>query len=309
MASARIWLQRAGWVAAALLLALGGAGLVAGGDHPPGDATRPELTWRADGELAPALAELRGRYERLSTDVDGLSELARQVLADLLARDTEKLRSTLDAGSATVTAIVGQTGEIEAAIAALPHAGEPGVLGEAMRVRLTAASGGVDAIRDLPDQWAALARGTAPAVEVTRLLESHDVKAFEATQVARREQWADALDKLAEAVADLDAAAALRDELAVTVDVETLTSWIDRNRLHDTALAELYAALEKSGGRATDEVKQAIKKQEEAAKLLPPDTRGLVIIMNDIATGGVNQAAIAIETARGDLAAAIAALD
>ncbi len=42
--------------------------------------------------------------------------------------------------------------------------------------------------------------------------------------------------------------------------------------------------------------------------MLPPDTRALVVIMGDIAEAGLDQAAIAIEQARGDLGDAVAAL-
>jgi hypothetical protein len=38
---------------------------------------------------------------------------------------------------------------------------------------------------------------------------------------------------------------------------------------------------------------------------LPGDTRGLVVIMVDIAQGGLNQAVISIEEARGSLAGAL----
>jgi hypothetical protein len=45
-----------------------------------------------------------------------------------------------------------------------------------------------------------------------------------------------------------------------------------------------------------------------AQQQLPPDTRALVVIMGDIAEAGLDQAAIAIEQARGDLGDAVAAL-
>ena len=47
---------------------------------------------------------------------------------------------------------------------------------------------------------------------------------------------------------------------------------------------------------------------EKAKQLLPPDTRALIVIVGDLAQGGLNAAAIAIEQARGALAEAVAAV-
>ena len=59
----------------------------------------------------------------------------------------------------------------------------------------------------------------------------------------------------------------------------------------------------------TDAVKEAIAAEQRAKERLPPDTRGLVVIMAEIAQGGMNQAVIAIEGAKGRLTAAIDALE
>jgi hypothetical protein len=58
----------------------------------------------------------------------------------------------------------------------------------------------------------------------------------------------------------------------------------------------------------TREVRRAFEAVERAQQSLPLDTRALVVIMSDIAQGGLNQAVISIEQARGGLAAATAAL-
>ena len=65
----------------------------------------------------------------------------------------------------------------------------------------------------------------------------------------------------------------------------------------------LYKALIKSGARVNAEVRKAIDAEQQARAQLPGDTRALVVIMSDIAQGGLNQAVIAIEEARGSLAA------
>ena len=45
--------------------------------------------------------------------------------------------------------------------------------------------------------------------------------------------------------------------------------------------------------------------ERKAKDRLPPDTRGLVLIMAEIGRGGMNGAVIAIEEARGQLSAAV----
>jgi hypothetical protein len=52
-------------------------------------------------------------------------------------------------------------------------------------------------------------------------------------------------------------------------------------------------------------VRKAFAAEQAARRQLPSDTRALVVIMSDLARGGLNQAVIAIEEARGALAAAL----
>jgi len=54
-------------------------------------------------------------------------------------------------------------------------------------------------------------------------------------------------------------------------------------------------------------VRAAFAAEEAAKAQLPTDTRAIIVIMGDIARGGLNQVAIDIEEARGSLAAALAA--
>ena len=87
--------------------------------------------------------------------------------------------------------------------------------------------------------------------------------------------------------------------------MSTLTAWIDRNAAYDTALRRLYDALLSSKGRVTDKVRAGFDGEQAARHQLPPDTRGLVVIMSDIAEGGLNQAVISIEEARGAIGSAL----
>ena len=59
----------------------------------------------------------------------------------------------------------------------------------------------------------------------------------------------------------------------------------------------------------TKEVRDAFAAEQAAKERLPPDTRGLVVIMAEIARGGLNQAVIAIEEAKGRLREALDQLE
>jgi hypothetical protein len=55
----------------------------------------------------------------------------------------------------------------------------------------------------------------------------------------------------------------------------------------------------------TRAIREALAAEQEARDQLPEDTRGMVIIMSEIGRGGLNQAVIAIEQARGELDGAL----
>jgi len=57
----------------------------------------------------------------------------------------------------------------------------------------------------------------------------------------------------------------------------------------------------------TKDVRAAIDAERAAKDRLPPDSRGLIVIMSEIGRGGMNSAVIAIEEARGRLSEALAA--
>jgi hypothetical protein len=163
-------------------------------------------------------------------------------------------------------------------------------------------------VRPLAGDWGRLSGAAVPAISITSHLEQHDVTAFEATQEGAAGRYAAAMKRLTDATAELDAAQVIRDRLAESVDTSTLDAWIERNRTYDTALVRLYTALEASPDHATPEALAAFAEVEAAQKLLPPDTRALIVIIGDLAQGGLNQAAIAVEEARGALTAAVAAV-
>lgn len=298
------------WLAAAVVFSFGGAGVVARGDNFAGDQTRPELTWRFDREMAPGIARAADEARLVADGTGKLADAARSALVDLLADRTDALADDLMRGDVWISDITSRADTISKIIADLPYVDSPALYGSGTRARIGALRQVVAAIAPLPDRWKQLEVGTVPAVQVAALLQSHDTIAFQAAQAGVRQDYPNGIAILARASAELDQAALLRDQLAANVDVSTLSDWIERNRQHDEALSALYQALIQSGGlRSTPEVKAAIERYSEAEKLLPPDTRALVVILGDIALGGVNQAAIAIETVRGSIAASSAGLD
>ena len=297
------------WLLAATVLGLGGAGVVARGDNFAGDQARPELTWRYDQAMAPGIGAAAEEARRIAEATDKLADAARSALVHLLAGQTSRVAEDLARGEVWAADITRRGEVVESLVAELPFLDSPQLVSSGTRERIEAMRQIVESTRPLPERWRQLEQATVPAVEVTAVLQAHDVTAFEASQTGVREDYEEALTILVEATAQLDQVAAMRDRLAPVVDVSTLTEWIDRNRLHDETLRELYEALLSTEGRVTDEVRAAIEKYDRARELLPPDTRALVVILGDIALGGVNQAAIAIETVRGTVGLAIAALD
>jgi hypothetical protein len=297
-----------GWLAAAMVIALGAGGVVAYGDRPAGDATRPELTASADAATEAALAPVLAGLDELRVKVTQLGRTARAALGELNARDIEGVRARLDEGDAQLDSIISQAGRLALAFDALPHRASSDRIGEQTRTRLEAVDRALRSVVPVRDAWQALADGSRPAAALLEHLETHDRLTFQATQQGVDEEYPAALRTLRRAMAQLDRAIALRDQLINTVDVETLDEWLLRNRDYDRALRRLYRALRATRGEVDAEVREAFAEVERRQRLLPPDTRALVIVMADIAEGGLNQATVAIEQARGRLASATAAL-
>ena len=296
------------WFLAAAVIAAGGAGIVAGADHPAVGGSRPETTYRADTALLDGMAALQGPFEELSTEVDALAEDARLALTDLVGQRDDLLRADLDRGTRRMATISSRLDELTRGVAGLPFADRLDRLGADARGRLATARTALDAVEPLPGGWQSLIDGIEPAIGLAQVLDAHDHATFLATQFGVGGDFAKALTELSAARTQLDAARAARDRIASVADVSTLSAWIDRAAAYDAALTDLYTELVDSDGVMTARAKQLSAKVAAAQKALPVDNRTLVVIMGDVAQGGLNQAAIAIEEARGDLADAVAAL-
>jgi hypothetical protein len=297
------------WLFAAALIAAGAAGLAAAANPVPDEASRPEVYARADALVAPGLAAIDDRLRDVQEQVTALSTLSRSALVDLNGGDQPALVKDLDDGDALVLQIGTIATAAAADIRALPYDADAWQISPSMASRLAAASDAVTAVRPLADLWNRVARGALPASEVAKHLADHDRATFAATQDGTAGRYADALKGLGKSRAELTAALDIRDKLVETVDTTTLDLWVERNRTYDDALARLYQTLRDANGRVTQAARTAFADVQRAQKLLPPDTRAIVVIMSDLAQGGLNQAAIRIEEARGALSAALSAVD
>jgi hypothetical protein len=305
--SVRVVAMAAAWLACAVVLSLGVAGIAVGLNHSPSTGARPELTWAADRAIAPGLDGAQADMRSLLDEVDALAERGREALTALVAQDVKSLEQALAGGADQIGRVEAHREQIRAALRTLPGAGAgmEGRLGPASIGRYDALVAALPAVDGLAGAWDRLAQGSGPASRLATHLLEHDRIAGEAVKLGAAGKYREAVETLAGATAELDAARSIRDELAARVDVSTLDEWIDRNAAYDGAVGDLWTALRRSNGRVTDAVRDASVRERAAKENLPPDTRGLVVILGDVARGGLNQAVIAIEEARGRLAAAL----
>jgi hypothetical protein len=295
------------WLAVAVFVALGAAGVVAAMSHAPGTPARPELTWAGDRAAAGALDAATTELERLSAEMDVLGETARRALTEMVAGDTVALAGTTASGSEQLERVSVQAARLEAALAAVGAAGADRELrlsaDTLRRYDALAATSGLTA--GLRAQWAAFGDRAVAGAALAALLARHDEETAAAAAKGSGAHYRKALTLLDASDATIAQTRELRDRLARTTDVTMLTTWIDRNAAYDAALRDLYQALLKSKGRVTSAVRTAFGAEQAARAQLPADTRGLVVIMSDLARGGLNQAVIGIEEARGAIASAL----
>ena len=296
------------WLVAAVVIALGAAGLVAALDHLPGGTGRPELTWTADRAVAADLDAVAAELAALAEAVGTLSDEGRGALAALVANDAPGLTAALDAGAAQLDVLDAAVAGLDDRVASIPLAGADRTMrySAATLARYDAAVAALAAVDPLRPAWERLTAGVVPATELVDHLLAHDRIAAAAILAGGAGTYPLAIRRIDRAAAELAAARAIRDRLAATVDVTTLDQWIDRNADYGDALRDLWDALRRSRGRVTDEVREAAAREAAARVLLPPDARALVVILGDVARGGLNQAVIIIEEARGRLLEAAA---
>jgi hypothetical protein len=298
-----------GWLLLTVILALGGAGLAGQLSHPPGDDRRAELTWSADATLAAQLDDLSGRLADVGNQIDGLAASARTALLAVSSEDDAALATALDQGAQ-------QAGAIDAAIAALRSsvADLPG--GDAaaatrytngVLVRRAAVVAAIQAVGGLSDGWAAVAARSTDAAALMRTIRAHDSTLAAAAAAGVQAHYGDAIDQCNQAIVLLGEISTMRTRI-VQAGETVLDDWISRNQAHDAALLALYQALQASGGKRNPDVDAAYRAEQLALAALPSDNRAIIVIVSEVSQGGLNQAVIAIEDARGRIDDAIAAV-
>jgi hypothetical protein len=298
------------WTAIAVAIAFGTAGVVAALDHQPGTPARAELTWAADSVAAPELDAATEELAAIAVLVDELGLQGRGALAALAARDFDVLDQAVARGGLLVEEIRNRSGALSGRVTKLPGfgPGEDLLLSETLRERHATLADAAGATNGVTGSWIRLTSGGLAAGRLSGLLGIHDARITAAIDVGRAGDFDTALTRIDEATAALDQAEALRDRLEASTDVTTLDEWLRRNREYDVALRNLYVVSAETPDRVTPALREALRAEAAAREQLPRTTNGLTIVMADIALGGLNQAVIAIEQARGELAAALASL-
>ena len=298
------------WVLVVALLALGAAGIVGAMAHQPGSAARAELTYLGDQAIEPGLSAAEAGLDGLSAEVTQLSELGREALGALATSDVDTLEASVDNGERLALQIQAHSADLRRQLETLPGVGPRSelVLSPGVRQRHVLALNALKATDGIAADWSGLSASALAATRMAVLLTDHDRATGEAAAAGRAGKYAAALAKLTESDAMIVQARQLRDSLASTVDVTTLTQWLDISANYDAALRRLYEAIVAAKGQVTKEVRAAFAAEKAARERLPPDTRALVVILSDIGRGGLNQAVIGIEQARGELDAAIGLL-
>ncbi len=296
------------WLAIIVAIALGAAGIVTGMDHAPGTPARPDVTAAGDAEVTPMLDAAQADLSALAGQVEALGSQARGALAALNSLDSAGSDAAIADGDRLVADVIARTAALRHDLASVPYVGTPTAaltVSDAVVARHAALVAALDATDGLDAAWARLTIGSVAASRMSAALAEHDRLVVAATQDGRLAKYASAMKLLDKAEAQIAAARKERDGLVQTVDVSVLDQWLERNQAYDVALRNLYKEISKVGKKISPATKAAVKAEAAARARLPPDTRGLIIIMSEIGRGGMNGAVIAIEEARAKLTDAI----
>lgn len=298
------------WLVIVAGIALGGAGLVSGADHPPGTGARPELTYRRDLEVEAALGPVSARLEALAEQVSALGVQARGALSALNGDQVATAEAAIAEGDRILADMRVTTTQLNIELANTPYVARTDtdlLVSNAVVARHAALVEALRTTSGLQAAWNRLTTGSVTAIRLSTLLATHDDRVIEAAGLGRAARYDEAVAVLDEAIDTVAAGRVMRDQLANTVDVTVLDEWLDRIAAYDVALRRMYVAYANVGATVTDELRDAIAGEEAARRNLPPDPRGMVAIMAEIGRSGMNGAVIGIEEARGRLQAAIEA--
>ena len=292
------------WVVAVLVIALGAAGLVAAMAPGPDRPVVPGLAYANDAAVTARLDTAEVELRALADDVDALGTQARGALAAMINGQPDTVDAAIAKGDELLVAIAARTKAIQGDLATIPYVRAPDAdlhVSPEVRRRYARLVPAPAAAAGLDGAWDTLTVGAAAAGRLAAQLAEHDRLVGVAAEQGRDAKYKTAIATLDKAAATIKESRAFRDRLSATVDMTVLDQWLDRNESYDQALAALYKALASVGGKVTDKVRKAIAAEQAARAQLPPDARGLVVIMADIGRGSLNKAVIDIEGAKAAL--------
>ena len=289
------------WTILLALLAVSGAGLLGQTFHAPGSPARAELTWEGDTAIDARLDAAAQQLDAIAADITNLAADAKTALSEVASTDPSRLRAALEDGGAIATRIDEQAKALRTSLVGLPGDGPTAAIeySNPTLVRRAAILAAIDAAAGVANQWQSVTGRAVDAAEVTSLISQHDATVLSAAQIGVSGKYKDAIPILDQALDTVDQIQDLRQRLITSTDRTGLDEWIDRDRTYDLALQALYAALVKSKGKVDLVVQDKKRDVDNAFDALPPDRRTIIVIVSEVARGGLTQAVLAIEDAHG----------
>ncbi|HYL40709.1 MAG TPA: hypothetical protein VET90_05310 [Candidatus Binatus sp.] len=297
--------------AVAVALAFGEAGLVGQLTHPPGDARRQELTWAADQSLGGNLDSISNQLVAVETSMDALAGDAKDALVAVGSGDATGLQAALARGAQRAASIDGTVAQLRATLDGLPGSkpADATVYSNAMLARRVGIQTALAAVGTLSGEWSRVTARSSDASALTVAIRSHNSTLASAANAGVKAQYPEAIQLCNQALGILQQISRLRSEAVQSDQATVLDDWIGRHVAYDKALLALYEALRASGGVRNNDVDAAYRAQAIALAQLPADNREVIVIIAQVAEGGLNDAVLAIEYARGEIDAAVSAIE
>jgi hypothetical protein len=295
------------WTMLAIAVALGGSGLVSQLGHVPGSPQRQELTWAADAALNARLADATESLHDIDGNVERMSEAAKAALGSVASVDPAALKTNLERGNGAAILIEKATQDLRTAMSGLPGDGPQAAMtySNATLVRRARILAALDAALTLAASWQSVTARSLDAARAAGLLNLHNQQIADATNLGRSGRYKDAVARIETGKITLQDITSLRDQIVAAGDTNVLDAWIQVNRVFDDALEALYKGLDASHGKNTIVVQALYRDEQNAFNNLPKDNRAIIVIVAQLAQGGLNQAVLAINDAQGRIEAVL----
>ena len=298
-------LRRIAWLMVAAVIALGGAGLVAGASLPP--TARPELTVRGDARMAPGLAALDTGLTAVDGHLGQLVGTGEQVLVDLTGMTSgtvapAQISADLQQGDDQLLTIDEQAQALQATYAQLPYDASSDHISGRTKGRLAAIRQALDLLSPVTADWQAVSIHASVTSKLFSLMAQFvsaageavlDANNKDATGQAKAPDLKGALAALSQADTFLAQADTIRGQLAATTDMGTYDQWVALHRAYEAALRHyLQVHLTTNDVRILTPLYNA---QAAAEEQLPRTTAPLVAILGDLEATGLTDGVAAIK--------------